>query len=302
LSARRIALAALPVAALLGALALFVPFDAPDLGRDVEERVRSAMGLDFAAARARVRLKGDVVLEDVRLGAGSYRARFSRIVLEQPPLSVLDPKVIRFESGRIESEAGAASIDSLELALDRLDHDPRALTGLHGLLLTGGLSVGRIAFGAREVRGLRAGIAVDNGRVRLEELDAALGPGSLSGEAVFDFNSLPFRYRASLGSPAFSLEGLGRGGLRLEVDGFGARARNLKGRGTFALEPGRIPDAAWAREVVPALAGTEHGPLEIAFEIRDERIYFGKLAIGGVELEGSVGFDGSRNVRVAARP
>jgi len=65
---------------------------------------------------------------------------------------------------------------------------------------------------------------------------------------------------------------------------------------------GRLPDAAWIREIDPSLVGAEHAPVEIPFEVRrDERVYFERFEIetaGKVlEVEGSFGLDGSRDVR-----
>jgi hypothetical protein len=83
------------------------------------------------------------------------------------------------------------------------------------------------------------------------------------------------------------------------------KARDLRGKGTFALERGRFADAPWIREIDPVLVGAQHAPVEIPFEVRDERVYFERFELEAkgkvLELEGSVGLDGSRDIRGSVR-
>ncbi|MGH9391291.1 MAG: hypothetical protein ACRD1Z_16915, partial [Vicinamibacteria bacterium] len=278
MSGRKALLAALASIVTLAILALVIPFDAPGLGREVEERVRSATGIHLEISRSRLRLLRGLVLEDVRFVARRYRAQVPQIVLEQRLLALLsgrrELKGIRLEEGRIDFDGGPVSIEALGLTLSRLDYDPRALTPLHGLGSDGLLTMRRIRFESGELRDLAARIATEGGRFRLEGLKLETDRGELSGEVVLDFNSFPFRYRASVLRPSFDVEGVGRGTLRLEAEGFGTEARNLKGRGAFELGRGRFPDAPWIQEIDPALAGADHAPAEIRFEVRDERVYF----------------------------
>jgi len=305
LSAKKALLAALFLVLVLLSIALVVPLDAPGLGREVESRVRSATGIELEIARSRLRVRQGLVLEDVSLVAGRYRAQAPRIALELRPFGLLrgrwELKGIRLEEARVDFEGGPVSIETLGLRLSRLDYDSRAVTPLHGLLLAGDVVAGRIALESREVWDLGAKITAENGRVELQKLRLLTDRGGISGEVALDFNSFPFRYRASLLGTSFALEGIGRGTLRLEVEGFGTKTRDVKGKGTFELERGRLPDAAWVREIDPTLAGEEHAPVEIPFEARGGRVYFETFPIEAaetiVELEGSVGLDGSRDIR-----
>jgi hypothetical protein len=288
-------LATLVLVVALAGLALVIPFDAPGIGREVSERVRSATGIELQIARSRVRLLRGVVLEDVRFSAGSYRGQFPRIVLER------EARGIRIEEGRIDFDGGPVVVEGLALVLSRLDSDPRAITKLHGLSIEGDLTVRAIAVDRRAVRGVAARISTSNGRFQIQDLRLTTGRGEVSGELALDFNSIPFRYRASLLGPSIEVKGFGQGALRLDAEGFGTKARNLKGKGTFALERGRLPDAGWVREIDPALAGAEHAPVEIPFEMRDERVYFERFEIEATEktlaLDGSFGLDRSRDLR-----
>jgi uncharacterized protein involved in outer membrane biogenesis len=305
LSAKKALLAALAAVVALVALALVLPFDAPGLGREVQDRVRSATGFPLEVSRSRIRLLHGLVLEEVGLVAGSYQVDVPRMVLEHRPLALLrgrrDLTGIELEGGTIDFPGGSVSLEALRLTLSRLDYDPRALTPLHGLNSEGLLTMKRIAFESWELRDLAARVATEDGRFRLEGLKLATDRGLLSGEVALDFNSFPFRYRTSLLGASFEVEGVGRGTLRLDAEGFGTKARDLRGKGTFALERGRFADAPWIREIDPVLVGAQHAPVEIPFEVRDERVYFDRFELEVPErvlaLEGSFGLDGSRDVR-----
>ncbi len=288
-----------PLAALTAAL--FATFDAPGLRREVEERVRST-GMRFEVSRTRYGLLRGLLLEGVRATAGGYDLHIPRMALEHRLLGLLrgrrDLTGIRVDEVRI----GAVSIESLDLSLARFDYDTRALTPLHGIDISGALGVKRVLFETWDLLDLSASLVAEGGRFRFDTLRAATGRGELAGDLALDFNSLPFRYRGSLLGPAFSVGGLGPGTLRLKVEGFGARLRNLKGSGTFELERGRLPDSSWIREIDPSLAGAEHARVEIPFEIRDERVYIDRVPIEAagkvIAVEGSLGLDGSRNLFV----
>jgi hypothetical protein len=208
---------------------------------------------------------------------------------------------VRIEGGNLVVR-DRVSIEGLDLMLSRLDFDRRALTPLHGLTSVGVLAIEKITLDGLGLREVAARIVSERGRMRFEELRLATDPGGLTGELVLDFNSFPFRYRASLQGTSFELEGVGRGTLRFEAEGFGTRARNLKGRGVFDLEGGRFVDGPWIREIDPALVGTEHAPAQIPFEVRDARVYVASFGIEAgkkvLEIEGSVGLDGSRDLHL----
>jgi uncharacterized protein involved in outer membrane biogenesis len=358
LSAKRALLAALASLAALALLALVVPFDAPELGREVERRVRSATGIPLAVSSSRFRLLQGLVLEESSASgnfvSGSYRVHLPRIVLEHRPLALLRGRLeltrIRLErptahlylglrsGGRVRVRNAAVletveasepwlevdtdldeirieegelvvpervSIRGLALTLANLDYDRRALTPLHALRSQGSVAVKEIVVESARLRDVAAGIATEGGRLQLDALTLGSDRGELSGDLMLDFNSFPFRYRASLLGPSFEVEGIGRGTLRLDAEGFGTRARDLKGKGAFDLERGRLPDVPWVREIDPTLAGAEHAPVEIAFEVRDERVYFERFELEAkgkvLELEGSVGLDGSRDIRGSVR-
>ncbi len=293
----------------LAALALVLPIDTPGLGREVQDRVRSATGFPLEVSRSRIRMLHGLVLEEVGLVAGSYQVDVPRMVLEHRPLALLrgrrDLTGIELEGATIDFPGGSVSLEALRLTLSRLDYDPRALTPLHGLRSKGILTLRRIVFESWELRDLAARIATEDGRFRLEGLKLESDRGQLSGEAALDFNSLPFRYRASLLGSSFEVVGAGRGTMRVEAEGFGTKARDLRGKGTFALDRGGLPDAPWIREIDPALVGADHAPAEIPFVIRDESVYFERFEIEAAEkilqLEGSFGLDGSTDLRATVR-
>ena len=305
MSAKKALLAALAFLLILAILGLIVPIDAPGLGREVRDRVRSASGFPLEVSRSRIRLLHGLVLEGVGIVAGSLQVRVPRMVLEHRPLALLRGRLevtgIQLEEAQIDAGRGSVSIEGLGLTLSSFDYDPRALTPLHGLGSEGILVMRRVAFESWELRDLTTKISTERGRFRLEGLKLATDRGALSGDLALDFNSFPFRYRGSLLGPSFEVEGVGRGTLQFEAEGFGTKARNLEGKGSFALPRGRLPDAPWIREIDLALAGAEHAPAEIPFEVRDERVYLERFeleATGKVlELEGSLGLDGSRDLR-----
>jgi len=348
------ALASLLTLSALAAVALVIPIESPGLADEVEKRARSATGIPLEVSRARLRLLGGLVLEEVSASAsfvaGSYRVHVPRVVLEHRPLGLfrgrlelrgirLERPTIRLDLPRragetfrvrnaalletrgasepwleveasleeVQIEAGDLlvgdrfSIEGLWLTLTTLAYDRRALTPLHALRSEGSVAIRKMVLDTSSFADVAARITTESGRFRLEDLGLATDHGALSGELALDFNSFPFRYRATLLGPSFEVEGVGRGTLRFEAEGFGTRARDVKGKGTFALERGRLPDAPWVREIDPALAGAEHAPVEIAFEVRDERVYFERLELEAAEniyaIEGSVGIDGSRDIR-----
>ena len=348
------ALASLLTLSALAVLAIVIPIDAPGLADEVERRARSATGIPLEVSRARFRLLGGLVLEEVSASAsfvsGSYRVHVPRVVLEHRPLGLLRGRLellgIRLERPTIRldlprragetfrirnaalletrgasepwleveaslEEVGIAdgsfivgdrlSVEGLGMDLTTLAYDRRALTPLHALRSEGSFAIRQMALERTSLADVAGRITTEGGRLRLEELKLATDRGGLSGELALDFNSFPFRYKASLLGPSFDLEGVGTGTLWFDAEGFGTRARDLKGRGTFALESGRLPDAPWVREIDPALAGAEHAPIDVAFEVRDERLYFDRVELEVGEeicaIEGSVGFDGSKDIR-----
>jgi len=314
LSGKKALLAALFAVVALAAVALVVSIDAPWLGREVEQRFRSATGIPLEVSRARFWLLRGLLLEDVRASssfvAGSYEVHIPRMLIEPRRLALLRGRLevtgMKLEQARVDFARGSVSLEGLGLTLSHVDYDARALTPLHGLGSEGLLTMGRIAFESWELRDLAARIATEGGRFRLEGLKLATDRGELSGELGLDFNSLPFRYRTSLLGRSFAVEGVGRGTLRFEGEGFGTKPRNLEGKGEFELERGRLPDAPWIREIDSALAGAEHAPVEILFEVRNERVYFERFELEAAEkvlaLEGSFGLDGSRDIRATVNP
>jgi len=309
LSAKKALVAALCAVVALAGLALFVPIDAPGLGRELQERVRSSTGIPLEISRTRFRLLRGLLLEEVRASSsfvsGGYQVHVPRLILEHRLLPLLSGRLeatgVMLEKGRIDWAGGSVSVEGLALTLSRLDYDSRAITPLHGLGADALVALRRSAFESWELRELAARIATEGGRVRMEGLRFETDRGAFSGEAALDFNSLPFRYRGSVVGSPFELVEVGRGTLRLEAEGFGATTRNLQGKGSFALPRGRLPDAPWIRAIDPGLAGAEHSPVDIPFEVRDERVYFERLEIesseGVLDLEGSLGLDGSRDLR-----
>jgi hypothetical protein len=290
----------------LGALltaALFVPFDAPGLGRELVERLQSSAGIRLEFSRSTLRVLRGLLLEEAHAFAGSYDLRVPRLLLEHRPVALLrggfELTGIRLDEARV----GRATIEALRLKLSRLDYDPRAVTALHGVDTEGSLDIGRIVLATWELRELASRFLAEGGRLRFEELTLTTGGGALDGELALDFNTIPFRYRFALRGPSLEVYGVGRGELRLEASGFGTKPRDLEGGGTFAMARGRLPDAPWVREIDPSLAGAEHGPVEVPFQIRNERVYIERIeleAAGGViEVEGSVGLDGSRDLRIS---
>ncbi|HJS74911.1 MAG TPA: hypothetical protein VJ921_11540, partial [Vicinamibacteria bacterium] len=297
-------LAAILLGGALLTAALLISFESPDLGRDVAERLRSASGIRLEFSRARFGLARGLVFEDARASAGSYDVQVSRLVLEHRPLALLRGG---FETTGIELDdlrGGPVSIDALRLSLSRLDYDPRAITALHGVDAEGILRMSRVAVAAGELRDLAARLTAAGGRVRFDDLTFATAYGTLSGELALDFNSLPFRYRVSLPGSSLQVEGVGRGTLSLEASGFGTKPGGLRGRGVFELARGRLPDAQWVRDLDPSLAGAEHGPVKVPFEINEERVRIERVEMEAagrvIEIEGSLGLDGSRDLRVSS--
>ncbi|HEY7698477.1 MAG TPA: hypothetical protein VIE88_08665, partial [Vicinamibacteria bacterium] len=231
MSRKKALLAALILVAALAGLALVTPFDAPGLGREVSERVRTATGIELRIARSRLRLLRGLLLENVRATAGSYDIRASRLTLEPRPFSLLTARPEVKGVGLEDVQIGSVSIAALRLDLPRFDYDPRALTAIHGLSLEGILDMRDVAFDGRKLSSLAARVTTQNGRFELDRLELLGGGGELSGDASFDFNTIPFRYRVSLFGPSFEVEGVGRGKLRLEAEGFGTKLRSLKGKG-----------------------------------------------------------------------
>jgi uncharacterized protein involved in outer membrane biogenesis len=254
-----------------------------------------------------IRLERPALRLDIgrRSGASVFlrnAAALETVEASEPWLDVsLALEEVRIEGGDL-LVSDRVSVEGLDLTLTRVEYDRRAITPLHGLASEGVLAMGKIAFRGLALRDVAATTVTQAGRLELRSLRVASERGEVSGDLALDFNSFPFRYRASLLGTAFELEGVGRGTLRLEAEGFGTRARDLKGKGSFALEGGRFEDAAWIREIEPALAGAEHAPVEIPFEVRDERVFLNgfEIAVAGrvLELEGSLGLDGSRDLRL----
>jgi hypothetical protein len=262
-------------------------------------------------------LRGRLELSGIRLERPAVLLDFGRrsgdpvIVRYAAFLETLEPgepwleldtslETIRIEEGELVVR-GSAALQGLDLTLRNVAYDRRAVTPLHALRSQGDVAVRELVLSSSRLRDVAANLATEGGRLRLEGLRLGSDRGELSGDLVLDFNSFPFRYRASLLGRSFEVEGAGRGTLRLEAEGFGTQARNLKGKGSFRLEGGRFPDAPWIREIDPSLAGAEHVPVEIPFEVRDERVYFERVeletTVKTVAIEGSVGLDGSTDLR-----
>lgn len=253
-----------------------------------------------------VRLERLTVQVDLPQRAGTIasirNAALLQVVDASEPWLEVDAalEAVQIESGNV-LVGDRLSIEGLGMTLTTLAYDRRALTPLHALRSEGSFAIGEMALESSKLTDLAGSITTENGRFQLENLRLTTDRGALSGALALDFNSFPFRYRAALLGPSFEVERVGRGTLRFEAEGFGTRSRDLEGRGNFALERGRLPDAPWIREIDPALAGAEHDPVEIVFEVRDERVYFEKLeleaAAKSFTIEGSVGLDGSRDIR-----
>jgi uncharacterized protein involved in outer membrane biogenesis len=110
LSGKKVLLAALASLITLAVVALVLPFDTPGLGREVQDRVRSATGFPLEVSRSRIRLLHGLVLEEVGLVAGSYQVHVPRMVLEHRPLALLrgrrDLTGIEFEGATIDFPGG----------------------------------------------------------------------------------------------------------------------------------------------------------------------------------------------------
>jgi uncharacterized protein involved in outer membrane biogenesis len=253
-----------------------------------------------------VRLERPAVRIDLPRRAGErFRIRNAALLdtaeTSEPWLEVeASLEEVRIEGGDL-IVGDRVSVEGLGMTLTTLAYDRGALTPLHALRSEGSVAIREIVLETSRLAEVSGRITTEGGRVRLEDLRLATDRGTLTGELALDFNSFPFRYKASLLGPSFELEGVGTGTLRIEAEGFGTRARDLKGTGSFALERGRFSDAPWVMEIDPALAGEEHAPAEIAFDVRDERVHFERHELESgekvVAIEGSVGLDGSRDLR-----
>lgn len=206
------------------------------------------------------------------------------------------------------------SLDGLQLDLATLTYDRHAITPLHALSSNGNISVAALTIGDLRFANVEAALSTESGRFRLDDLRVHHAhAGDLEGELDVDFNSIPFRYRISLIGSSMDLgrighlpsEGLGKGLVRLEANGFGTESRHLRATGSLELEPGRLPAVGWLSEIDPSLPGTEYDRTAVSFEVRDSRLSFDGLRLGSSRssllIAGSIDFDDDIELTVTAR-
>jgi hypothetical protein len=254
--------------------------------------------------------------------AGSGGSRTSR----ESSRVVLIPKELVVEGGSIairdeKRDREILALDGLHLELPSLVYDRRAITPLHALASKGELAVSSLAVEGLRVTRLTASLSTAGGRFRFDAARFHADAGDFEGDLDVDFNSIPFRYRASLegmsvdlgrlaGTPSGGSGTAGTGGtsrVRLEAEGFGTESRNLRATGTLELRDGRLPALAWLSAIDPSLPGADYGSTTVSFEIRDRRLSFDGLRLGiassrsELVLSGSIGFDDDADVTIRHR-
>jgi hypothetical protein len=156
------------------------------------------------------------------------------------------------------AEENATTVTGLNLRLQNLSFDPRAVSLLHALSASGELGIDTLLLDRTEVREVEGGLTLDNGTFEGQEVSFRTDQGRFRAGLRVNFNQIPFGYTLSLrGDPldvnaiAGSTDGgFGPGVLELEAEGYGTDSKGIEGRGVLRLAEGKLPSS-------PALLGLE---------------------------------------------
>jgi hypothetical protein len=217
------------------------------------------------------------------------------------------------------TDENATSVTGLNLRLQDLSFDPRAVSLLHALSASGELGIDTLLLDRTEVREVEGGLTLDNGTFEGQEVSFRTDQGRFRAGLRVTFNQIPFGYALSLRGDPLDVNaiagstggGFGPGVLELDAEGYGTDSKGIKGRGILRLAGGKLPSSPALLAVEKALGrgtslvGAPYQATEAPFHIDNNQLTLEGFRLetpqAALDLKGTVDLDGPLALSLALR-
>jgi hypothetical protein len=217
------------------------------------------------------------------------------------------------------TEEDATSVTGLNLRLQDLSFDPRAVSLLHALSASGVLGIDTLLLDRTEVREVEGGLTLDHGTFEGRDFSFRTNQGQFFAALQVSFNQIPFGYTLSLRGDPLDVNaiagsaggGFGPGVLELDAEGYGTDSKGIKGRGVLRLAEGRLPSTPALVGVEEALGrgtslvGAPYHATEAPFHIEKNQLTLEGFRLetpqAALDLKGTVDLDGPLALSLALR-
>ena len=170
---------------------------------------------------------------------------------------VIEDGSIRLQ--REGAEGASISVEGLNLRLQDLTFNPKAISLIHALSASGRLGIDTLSLDTTEVREVNGELQLDNGTFEGQDFAFRTDQGRFRADLAVDFNQIPFGYTLALRGDPLDVNGIagstdggfGPGVLEFDAEGYGTDSKGIKGKGVLRLAEGKLPSS-------PALVGVEN--------------------------------------------
>lgn len=231
------------------------------------------------------------------------------LVVEVSEIVVNDGVVSLRQEASDGTDGQNVTLRGLNVDIRDLVFAPRAVSPIHRLSGTGGLTVADAELDETRMRNVEARLGAAAGRFELSDLVFVTDEGTFQGRATVDFNSVPFVYELSIEGDPLNVNELagvgdgsfGAGHLRLDAQGFGSDSKNLRGKGSLQLDAGKLPShpvLAKAEQTLgrTGLVGSSYQATEARFQIQNNRVVLEDFVFeseqAGLDLSGWLSLEG----------
>lgn len=229
-------------------------------------------------------------------------------------IDLTDGNVVIRDERRQPENQNAVSLQGIQMSLEELSYTPAgAITPLHALTAQGEVQVREARLKTRLLQDVSSHMWLEDGRIRLENLDLKTDSGKFHGKMQINLNANVPVYELTLDADPFDLKsvldttnGLGAANLHLSGKGVGFDGRYLAATGNLRLQEGVLPDHQILIGLEGflgrgGLRGSHYEPMEIPFSIergeislenssfRSDRMIF--ILGGRVQRKGPIDLD-----------
>ena len=221
---------------------------------------------------------------------------------------VIEDGSIRLQ--REGAEVATISVEGLNVRLQDLTFNPKAISLIHALSASGQLGIDTLSLDTTEVREVNGELKLDNGAFEGQDFAFRTDQGRFRADLAVDFNQIPFGYTLALRGDPLDVNaivgstdgGFGPGVLEFDAEGYGTDSKGIKGKGVLRLADGTLPSSPALVGVENALGrgtslvGASYKATDASFHIENNRLTLSSFHLetpqAALDLKGTVDLDG----------
>ena len=221
---------------------------------------------------------------------------------------VIEDGSIRLQ--REGAEVATISVEGLNVRLQDLTFNPKAISLIHALSASGQLGIDTLSLDTTEVREVNGELKLDNGAFEGQDFAFRTDQGRFRADLAVDFNQIPFGYTLALRGDPLDVNaivgstdgGFGPRVLEFDAEGYGTDSKGIKGKGVLRLADGTFPSSPALVGVENALGrgtslvGASYKATDASFHIENNRLTLSSFHLetpqAALDLKGTVDLDG----------